>query len=82
MAGSYHFNLWLDAELEAALRHYATEKGVKLSQAARDLLRHALGLVSAPREAAWLEAYNEASAVTRKRINQALRRIADEIVRE
>jgi predicted nucleic acid-binding OB-fold protein len=82
MAGSYHFNLWLDSELEAALRHYAAEKGIKLSQAARDLLRHALGLVSTPREAAWIEAFNEASAVTRKRINQALRQIADDIVAE
>jgi len=79
MARAYHFNLWLDEELEAALRHHANESGLKLSQAARDLLRHALGLVSSPRDAAWIEAYNECSGLVRKRINQALKQIADEV---
>jgi plasmid stability protein len=79
MAGAYHFNLWLDEELETALRLHAAESGLKLSQAARDLLRHALGLVASPRDAAWREAYNETTAEVRKRVNQALRTIADDL---
>jgi hypothetical protein len=61
---------------------HAHESGLKLSQAARDLLRHALGLVSSPRDAAWREAYNEAAGEARKRINQALREIADDLASE
>jgi hypothetical protein len=79
MARAYHFNLWLDEELEMALRHHADESGLKLSQAARDLLRYALGLVSSPKDAAWVEAYNESAALVRKRVNQALKQIADEV---
>jgi hypothetical protein len=79
MGRSYHFNLWLDEELEAALRMHAHQSGLKLSQVARDLLRHALGIVSSPRDAAWREAYSEVSGTVRKRVNQALREIADDL---
>lgn len=79
MGRSYHFNLWLDEELETALRAHAHESGLKLSQAARDILRHGLGLVSSPRDSAWIEAYNETAATVRRRVNQALKEIADEV---
>jgi hypothetical protein len=79
MGRSYHLNLWLDDELSTALEAHARNAGLTRSQVTRDLLRHALGLVSSPRDSAWVEAYNSVVADARRKINQALRRIADEI---
>lgn len=79
MSRAYHFNMWLDEELSMALREHAKQSGLTISQAGRDLMRHALGLVGSPRSSAWIEAYNEVVAEVRRRVNQSLKQIADEI---
>jgi hypothetical protein len=87
MARKYHLNLWVDPEVRASLEHCAKAMGVSLSAASRVLLRSALGLQAslegsnAPVDAAAAVAYQTAAATVRRRVSQALRQIADEIVR-
>lgn len=54
---SERINLLVDRELLAALATHAQQRGINLSAAVRDLLRHALGIVSSPQDAGWREGY-------------------------
>jgi uncharacterized protein (DUF697 family) len=72
VAKNYHLNVMIDPELERALRAHAEAAGMELSGAVRDLLRHALGVVSSSRDAGWAEGYNAAYGKVQRAINQAL----------
>ena len=71
----YHLNVLIDDELNHALRLHMDQSGLKISQAVRDLLRHALGTVSSSRDAGWHEGYTAAVAEVRKTVNIALREV-------
>ncbi|NIO41525.1 MAG: hypothetical protein GTO41_15930 [Burkholderiales bacterium] len=77
MPGLYHLNVKIDRELERALRAHAEASGLELSAATRDLLRHALGVVSNGRDAGWLEGYNAGLAAVKKTVGEALRDLAN-----
>ena len=75
MAG-YHLNVIVPLELERALRQHARDAGLSVSQATRDLLRHALGVVPTTRDAGWREGYTAASAEVSKAVQTALAEVA------
>jgi hypothetical protein len=76
--GKFHLNLVIDEELHIALLAFANRAHVNLSQAVRDLLRHALGVVSSPREAGWYEGKNEAAATVLHAVQAAIAKIPAE----
>lgn len=71
----YHLNVLIDKELERALRLHADQAGLQLSQAVRDLLRHALGVVSSTRDAGWREGYTRGIAEVQRTVNDALKKL-------
>ena len=75
---AYHLNCMVDRELERALRAHAKASGLQISAATRDLLRHALGVVSSEREAGWIEGYNAGLAKVKKTVGTALSKMARE----
>lgn len=80
MARNYHLNVMIDPELERALRAHAEAAGIELSGAVRDLLRHALGVVSSTREAGWAEGYNAAYSKIARAVNKAINEIKPDAV--
>lgn len=59
---AYHLNVKLDRKLEAALKEHADGAGISISADVRDLLRVALGVVTAERTRGWLEGRSEGYA--------------------
>lgn len=84
---AYHLNLWVDPEIRAGLEYHAESMGTSLSGAARVLLTQAMGIrqdlnaAGEPIDAAFAEAFQAASAIVRRRVNQVLKQVADEIAR-
>jgi hypothetical protein len=78
MAKGYHLNVFVDREIERALRDHAEKAGQPLSAVVRDLLRHALGTVSSHREAGWQEGYTAGLRAVQTRIGEALKGLAPE----
>ena len=78
MAKGYHLNVFVDREIERALRDHADKTGLPLSAVVRDLLRHALGTVSTQREAGWREGYNAGLRAVQSSVGEALRGLSPE----
>ena len=72
MPRNYHLNVVIDAELERALRAHVKASGLNLSSASRDLLRHALGVVTSERDAGWIEGFNAGIAQVKQTVSSAL----------
>jgi len=76
---AYHLNVWLDPELHAALEAYSATYDVTLSTAVRKLLREALSVTDGTDSAVWREALASVTARVRRRMNQAIRDVANEL---
>lgn len=68
----------IDDELRRALSAHAEAADLSLSATVRDLLRHAVGVVSSEREAGWIEGYNAGLAAVNKTVGQALGKLSRE----
>lgn len=75
MANNYHLNVMIDRELELALRAHAESRGVNLSAAARDILRHGLGVVGDGHDAGWIEGFNSGVGEVKKTVSTALSKL-------
>ena len=73
---SKHLNVLLDQELNMALENHAKAANMSLSQATRDLLRHALAVVTSTRDAGWREGYAAAYAELQKAVLHAISQVS------
>jgi len=73
---SKHLNVLLDQELFMALQNHAGAAGMTLSQATRDLLRHALAVVTSTRDAGWREGYAGAYAEVQRVVLAAIAQVS------
>lgn len=72
---SKHLNVLLDQELYMALENHAKAAGMNISQATRDLLRHALAVVTSTRDAGWREGYAAAYSELQKAVLHAISQV-------
>jgi hypothetical protein len=63
---SNHVNVLLDDELYFLVVQHSQQRGVTLSAALRDLLRHGIGVVASTQDAGWREGYMAAWTAVRK----------------
>lgn len=78
MSKGYHLNVKLDPELYRALSHHADGAALNLSEATRDLLRHALATVTSHDQAMMIEARNRAIALVKKAVATAIASIPED----
>jgi hypothetical protein len=76
MSSGKPINVLLDRELYMALENHAAQAGLTISQATRDLLRHALGVVTSTKDAGWREGYQAAVVSVHKAVVQAISSIS------
>jgi hypothetical protein len=69
---SRRLSVVIDTELDQLLAAHAAQRGIVISAAVRDLLRHALGAVTNENDAGWREGRSAAWAAVRKAITEAL----------
>jgi negative regulator of replication initiation len=72
MGRTYHLNVKIDQELYRALASHAERAALNMSEATRDLLRHALATVTSPDQSIVIEAQNRAIAQVKRAVNQAI----------
>jgi hypothetical protein len=77
MPKPYHLNVKLDPELARALAHHAEAGGMNVSEATRDLLRHALGTVTSYEQSVLIEARNRALGAVKKAVLTAINQIPE-----
>jgi hypothetical protein len=73
---SHHINVLLDDELHTYLVQHAQTRGISLSAALRDLLRHGLGIVASGEDAGWREGYTAAWAAVRRAALDAVEQVS------